>query len=289
MDMIQSLPACVLRCGLFPSNNSWSVDQSRALQNYVLVVNAVATHAYDAFRRGIAFDHGNYRDLSGRSYSQGEDVIFQLAVPPLRKRKHPGDDAAHLVESTQSSHGASLELPGPMTSQPASDDGSLVIFTDGSFSLAVSDDGLDKCGWGFCVAPVQTGLVIDMCGPVDISGPLSALHVTDSLSNNVAELCAILHALLWTSHRRHLSQVILASDSAYAINTISRVWRPRTNLPLIIACRSVLDSVQRSTRIVWRKVSSHTGIELNDRADHLAKNGASGVRHYTQDATCLAP
>ncbi|NLX63640.1 MAG: hypothetical protein GX022_02510 [Clostridiaceae bacterium] len=46
----------------------------------------------------------------------------------------------------------------------------------------------------------------------------------------------------------------------------------RTNTPMTQAYKDYIDNCGIS--IIWHKVDSHTGIELNDRADELAKNGA---------------
>ena len=46
----------------------------------------------------------------------------------------------------------------------------------------------------------------------------------------------------------------------------------RTNTPMTQAYKDYIDNCGIS--IIWQKVDSHTGVELNDRADELAKNGA---------------
>ena len=94
------------------------------------------------------------------------------------------------AEGTSStSHNAGLPLV--IRDVAATTAGGTWIYTDGSYTPQRGDHN-EVCGWGFCVVPAPGGIVIDRCGPVDMSGPLAEPHETQSLSNNVGELCAIL-------------------------------------------------------------------------------------------------
>ena len=64
-------------------------------------------------------------------------------------------------------------------------------------------------------------------------------------------------------------------DSAYAAGVAQRHIRARANLQLVLRLRHIFDQV--AGRVVFRKVESHTGQFLNERADHLADCGASGI------------
>ena len=82
-------------------------------------------------------------------------------------------------------------------------------------------------------------------------------------------------------------QVVLEYDSDYAANSLRRFVAPRCNIALIVKGRTICDMV--SHRITWRKVVSHTGLLLNDRADTLANCGAYNIcRGMTQLAATLA-
>merc|ERR1712226_279916 len=95
-------------------------------------------------------------------------------------------------------------MPSPIANSDASLDGKVWIYTDGSFTRCDDDHETDRCGWGFCVLPSSGGRVVDVCGPVDLEGPLAPMQRSRLLSNNAAELCAILHCLCWVSHSRDL-------------------------------------------------------------------------------------
>ncbi len=84
--------------------------------------------------------------------------------------------------------------PARIMHHPHQQDSKTWIYTDGSFAPPSEGYQDYSCGWGFCVLGANPGPVIDVCGPVDIDGPPSEIQVTEHLSNNVGELCAILHA-----------------------------------------------------------------------------------------------
>eukprot|EP00959_Pyramimonas_sp_CCMP1952_P412069 8634773-Pyramimonas_sp.AAC.1 len=68
---------------------------------------------------------------------------------------------------------------------------------------------------------------------------------------------------------------VLEYDSTYAADVIRRRVRPRRNLTLVLRSRRILDRVR--SPIAWKKVSSHTGHYLSERADQLAARGAAGM------------
>ena len=64
-------------------------------------------------------------------------------------------------------------------------------------------------------------------------------------------------------------------DSEYAARLTRRIWRARSNFSLVSAARTAFDAAKAAgCRIQWRKVASHTGDFLNDRADVMADLGA---------------
>jgi ribonuclease HI len=83
-------------------------------------------------------------------------------------------------------------------------------------------------------------------------------------TNNVAELTAILRAL--EEIDRKMPATIL-TDSQYAIGVLQKGWKAKANKELIATLRDEL--VGRSVKLVY--VKGHAGIELNERADELAR------------------
>jgi ribonuclease HI len=85
-------------------------------------------------------------------------------------------------------------------------------------------------------------------------------------TNNVAELTAILVALRLVK-RRDLP-VRIHADSTYAIGVVTGAYRAKANTDLV-------DEIRAEARLFrdlhFVKVAAHAGIELNERADALAR------------------
>jgi ribonuclease HI len=85
-------------------------------------------------------------------------------------------------------------------------------------------------------------------------------------TNNIAELTAIERVLdVVTEVGRPL---VIHTDSAYAIGVLSKGWKAKANIALIERVRERL-AKRPATRLVH--VRGHAGIELNERADELAR------------------
>ncbi|CAK0885247.1 unnamed protein product [Prorocentrum cordatum] len=102
------------------------------------------------------------------------------------------------------------------------------------------------------------------------------LHSTQ----NVGELGALSCGLSWlrdhlNAAARQLVKIIIEYDSEYAASVKQRRARARQNLRLVLRARHIYDWV--SSFIERRKVESHMGQFFNERADHLANCGASGM------------
>ena len=205
---VGALPLCTTRCGLFAKDNTWSPEQACALQDYMVAVNAIATNAYDGYRKG----NDIVDDDKFQPPQPDKSIVFRLAIPPLKKKKTK-------AKATDTNAAAKFEksatwacLPPPLKHVPAKHCRTTYICTDGSFTQKKDQD--NQCGWGFCVVPWLEGLVIDMCGPVDFDGPLADIQCAQTLSNSVGELCAVLHALCWASHQGpFLQSITIAYDS----------------------------------------------------------------------------
>ena len=179
-----------------------------------------------------------------------------------RRRDRPPPDAEGAEQPR-------VSLPSqPARAVWASDD-PVIVSVDGSFDGSLA-------GWGFTVANQSLDFLLDFCGPVVVDACQPLFIGARVLSNNTGELSALILALRWVRFHvlpHHL--VVVEYDSDYAANTTRGSFRARANTSLVIAARSALYGI--SSQIQWRKVKSHTGLFLNDRADSLANCGAGGI------------
>jgi len=92
-------------------------------------------------------------------------------------------------------------------------------------------------------------------------------------TNNVAELRAIktaLQAILTTQ-----LPVRLYTDSAYCHGLLSLGWKPKRNEQLVESTKTLMKKF-KDLKIL--KVQAHVGIEDNERADRLARQGAASEK-----------
>jgi ribonuclease HI len=85
-------------------------------------------------------------------------------------------------------------------------------------------------------------------------------------TNNIAEITAILRAA--EAIPKTVPEVVVHTDSKYAIGVLSLGWKAKANQELIARTKRVLEEHQR-VRFVY--VPGHAGIPLNERADELAR------------------
>ena len=98
----------------------------------------------------------------------------------------------------------------------------------------------------------------------------------------------MLLALRWIRTYARGSDVTLEYDGVPAANLIRRIWKPTTNFALVLRARSALDETAGVSTISWQHVASHTGADLNERADQLAKHGASLLQPRASQPAMLA-
>lgn len=153
----EGLPTCLARCGLIPANLdrfNITMDNTIAVQQYLLEVNALATQALADHRSGRPVQL-----VVTPPRAQPIDSIYKAALPPLRKRK-AGQDSLPVAlpprlapDRPQGPPGALPELHSYV---PGGSDDAMVISCDGSYAGNTS-------GWGFTVA--QSNVIAGYCGP----------------------------------------------------------------------------------------------------------------------------
>jgi ribonuclease HI len=96
-------------------------------------------------------------------------------------------------------------------------------------------------------------------------------------TNNIAELTAIERVLDAVTDK--VRPLVIHTDSAYAIGVLSKGWKAKANLPLIERVRDRLAQRPGTTLV---HVRGHAGIELNERADELAREAVRTQRSRSE-------
>jgi ribonuclease HI len=116
-------------------------------------------------------------------------------------------------------------------------------------------------------------------GVVVIDGAMRT-EISENLgqaTNNIAELTAIERVLDVVPEPGR--PLVIHTDSAYAIGVLSKGWKAKANVPLIERVRDRL-AKRPATRLVH--VRGHAGIELNERADELAREAVRTGRSRSE-------
>ena len=129
------------------------------------------------------------------------------------------------------------------------------------------------------------GQLAARCGPV-LRGPPRPQEITArTISNNTAELAAIIASSRWAvSMRPPPSAVNFLFDSMWASSTARGLWRARKNATEVDAARRSIEQLADSgIAIHWHHVRAHRGHFLNELADLSANIG------LTSDSTDDVP
>ena len=160
------------------------------------------------------------------------------------------------------------------------------IFTDGS---AIYDKR--ACAWvaaGFGLAAVASGSghehrdgvpIHEHCGPIRCGD-----EGVEKLSNNVAELTAVIHALRYARTTAR-GPVVLRYDSKYAALVTVGVYKAKKNKLLVRTAQAEWKQtvISKGGRLWLRHVKGHSNHKWNDLADALADAGRKG------ESRCGAP
>jgi ribonuclease HI/exonuclease III len=161
----------------------------------------------------------------------------------------------------------------------------LRFFTDGSY---ISRDRLQKSSLGYGIVQVdaQNSVIREIKGSMQ-----------GWFSSTRPELRAILEAILISPGG---SSVLISTDSQVAIDSIYRVlninkartWLKTANSSILTAIKEAVNT--KGIQLTLLKVKAHSGLEMNDRADKLAKESAmlgriSKVRGVSSEETVYKP
>jgi ribonuclease HI len=86
-----------------------------------------------------------------------------------------------------------------------------------------------------------------------------------SSTNNIAELTAVLRAVELAPRDQ---PIVVHTDSQYAIGVLARGWKAKANTELVAAIRA---AIAKHGQVELLYVPGHSGYELNERADQLAR------------------
>lgn len=137
-----------------------------------------------------------------------------------------------------------------------------IIYTDGSA-------GNNSCGFGVVII-TSNGDKLTAYGKVPETVSINGR------TNNVAELYAIYVALSLVK-----GDIVLYSDSQYAISALTSYihdwaqngWNGISNRNIVEGTYALM----KDRNVTFHHVDAHSGIELNEEADKLAKQGRNGV------------
>lgn len=126
-----------------------------------------------------------------------------------------------------------------------------ILYTDGS---CIGNPG--PGGWG--------AIIVTANEKISLSGGEA------ETTNNKMEITAVIKGLEYFPEK---SLVKIFTDSEYVINTMTKNWKRNTNLKLWTR----LDILVANRKVDWNWVKGHSGNELNEEADSLAKQEAKKI------------
>jgi ribonuclease HI len=107
--------------------------------------------------------------------------------------------------------------------------------------------------------PAGLGVVI-----VTESERIELSEYLGTATNNIAELTAVLRAI---EAIRPAIPTVIYTDSSYAIGVLQKGWKAKANVELVDRLRREIG--KRDVELHY--VPGHAGVELNERADELAR------------------
>lgn len=187
-----------------------------------------------------------YKAGGGRAYRAGARNLLPVGGATVLPDSHCGD--AEAVSPTQASSAKKkTKATAPAKAPAAHEEGAVIVYADGACSGNPGPAGL--------------GVVI-----VDGEDRAELSEFLGRGTNNVAELTAILRAAERLSERD--APVRIYTDSKYSIGVLTQGWKAKKNPELVERAKAALSQLA-DVRLYY--VPGHAGVELNERADELAR------------------
>jgi ribonuclease HI len=218
-----------------------------------------------------------YRPNDGRAYRARAANL--KAVGPMLPDDACGPAEAPAPRSADASEGsASTKRAAKKSATKGSSESTFASPTE--FQIIAYTDGACSGNPG----PAGCGVIVALPNGKIHEGFEYLGHTT----NNVAELTAILraaeavlprdqtgetHATASASSKsKVVVRMAIHTDSQYAIGVLSKGWKPKANQELIALIKSrITELKQKGVAVSFFYVRGHAGVELNERADMLAR------------------
>ena len=158
--------------------------------------------------------------------------------------------------------------PGPL------DPECCYLYGDGSYEPA--ENSPEKCGWDLHVvrATVVQG---QFCSSI-FFGLLRETIRVFKLSNYLAELVVLLHALEFVLSQPSNLYYMTCLDSMYAAHVVQQSWQAKSHLEVVRFAGEPHRGCDLHAEVRWHWVRGHLRDLGNDAADARAKAGARGQR-----------
>lgn len=141
---------------------------------------------------------------------------------------------------------------------PECPDGTVIAFVDGSF-----DSETGKYGYG-CVLTDGKSILKEISG--------SGEDPQAASSHNIAgELMATMYASTWAA-MQGFKHIKICHDYQGIASWYNRTWKAQSYVS--VKYIEYMERFNGVLEISFVKIEAHTGVELNERADRLAKKGA---------------
>ena len=193
-----------------------------------------------------------------------------LTVATAQREERPGADNVGCgpCRSCRLSRSVPPPPPPPPRVLAAYTDGSSRKGDMASWGIVVVErgEGEDKSR-GRAIAEMYGAVVTKRKGAYDLGARRG--------TNNTGEGTAIAELLLWFKHYCPPSYTCIHvyTDSEFSLNVLERKNQVTDELAFWTAVRRIYDELKSQVRL--RKVKAHAGIHWNEKADQLAKKGAT--------------
>ena len=119
---------------------------------------------------------------------------------------------------------------------------------------------------------------VTVFGP-SVCGFLRANTRVFKLSNNLAELVPLVHALKFVFSQPQALSYMICFDSMYAADVVQQSWQAKSHMEVVRYAGEVHRRCNLHAKVRWHWVRGHSRDLGNDAADALAKAGAREQWH----------